>query len=586
MNRSHLLISLLILLPAVGSPKSVQSSAEIVISALSGEGETRHLTPYLLDIAKNGHGLNEATKNQLKALGFNFSGKLVNRSDANRKEAAGLDESINRGHFRFHYTTIGTNAVDSKDTNADGIPDYVETIAAIFDTVAQVQHNILGYNRPPGDGWYSSTRDNGGSDHYDVYIRNLSSVYYGYAWPEYYAQGNGDNEHSSAREVNAFTSYIALRNNYAGFPNNELDNIRVTVAHEYFHSIQFGYDGWEEAWLLEATATWMEEILYDDINDWYQYMPDWFNQPHKALDAIGGTHWYSSFIFFQYIEEHLGGRQVLKDLFDFSVDRDSKKINSSHWSIHQALKKQGSGFTEALNNMVIANQIMSSLPAAKIYAYEEAADYPVDGPSRMATENFQTSGQDTISSNQLERFASQYVRVFASTPVRVDLTNLSGPFQDLQMHAIMKMNDDSYKILSGPSVNIDPIDIKSIYIAVVSQDTTVDNWDFQLAFEDGEPGTGTPGPEEFLLSDPYPNPFNVRLQFSVYMFGNTRLRVNVIDITGRRVAEIWNGTLKAGNHNLTWNGKLTSGSDAPSGVYMLVVAGKTTQEWKMITLVK
>ena len=46
--------------------------------------------------------------------------------------------------------------------------------------------------RPPGDGWYTQI-DDGGSDHYDVYIFNLETGYYGYVQAEDYAQNNYTN---------------------------------------------------------------------------------------------------------------------------------------------------------------------------------------------------------------------------------------------------------------------------------------------------------------------------------------------------------------------------------------------------------
>ena len=79
-------------------------------------------------------------------------------------------------------------------------------------------HDQMGYTKPPGDGYYSTSRDKGGSDHYDIYIRSIPSKYYGYVQPEEYAQGKGDNEKSESRvEKNAFTSYMAIRNNYKNF---------------------------------------------------------------------------------------------------------------------------------------------------------------------------------------------------------------------------------------------------------------------------------------------------------------------------------------------------------------------------------
>jgi len=62
-------------------------------------------------------------------------------------------------------------------------------------------------------------------------------------------------------------------------PNTPLDNIKVTAAHEFNHAIQFGYDYWEETWLMEATATWIE----DDTAD-YRFQAGFLN---LVLD-VGG----------------------------------------------------------------------------------------------------------------------------------------------------------------------------------------------------------------------------------------------------------------------------------------------------------
>ncbi|MCH7733225.1 MAG: hypothetical protein IIB44_12085, partial [Candidatus Marinimicrobia bacterium] len=114
----------------------------------------------------------------------------------------------------------------------------------------------------------------------------------GYVQPENPANNDGNNENSEVTEENAFTSYMVLRNNYEGFydvsniygPISEFEAVQVSVAHEFFHSIQFGYDGWEAVWLLEATATWMEDEVFDDVNDNYQYLLPWFQDPKVSLN--------------------------------------------------------------------------------------------------------------------------------------------------------------------------------------------------------------------------------------------------------------------------------------------------------------
>ena len=448
------------------SAQNIANSLETVINAFNGiKTDDRHLTHHLLDIAKNGRNIDYNDKVKLEALGFNFGSRLISRGGSERPESIGLDKFLDSEYFRFHYSTSGPHAVDTKDINNNLRPDYVEDVIKVFDYVADKLHNEMGYTRPPSDGYYSSTRDKGGSNHYDIYIRSIPSKYYGYVQPEEYSQGNGDNERSELRnEKNAFTSYMAIRNNYKKFSLSELENIKVTAAHEYFHAIQFGYDGWEEPWLLEASAIWMEEEIYDEINDCYQYMKDWFKYPHKSLDE-SGFHWYGSFIFFEYIEQHMGGSDTIRKIMEASVQSNSKEKDGSHLAINQALKLNNHSFQKALNGMSVANQIMSSFES-KNYSYEEAESYPVDGPSISEIINFQFGRKDTINSSKLSRFGSEYFQVISNDPVLINLTNKSGALPDLQLNAILKKNDNSYSIISSPSINIDPSELKSIFLSI------------------------------------------------------------------------------------------------------------------------
>ena len=569
------------------SLNTVEQAAQGILAAFQGQGP-RHLTPLLLEIARNGHRLPQEQRNQLKSIGFNFHGTLVNRTLDTRAEAAGLDQSYDNGYFRFHYTTTGTHAVSTADTNSNGIPDYVDRMAAIFNEVSAIQLDSMGYTEPPSDGWLPPANDNGGSDHYDVYIRSLSSNTYGYVQPEYYANNNtGNNEHSTVQEVNAMTSYMAMRNNYNGFPNTELENIQVTTAHEFYHAIQFGYDGWEKSWLMEASAVWMEEGVYDDINDCYQYMNTWFNAPQIALDKES-SHWYGSYIFFEYIYEHLGGATSIRRVWEKSIGHDSYYGDYSHLAIKEALSTVGSSFQDALKKMVVANKIMQPVAVPDIYTYEEADAYPVTGPRTFQTVTFVPDSTFTVSSTNLSRFASQYIKVNTSDPISATLTNTSGPAADLELLAILKQNSGSYTVWSGSPINVDPTELDWLYLVVVSQDTVGGNWDYQLVIENGQLDTsGQPHlPSMFQVSLAYPNPFNSNLRFQVQIDITNRLEITILDLRGRVVNTIYQGTLPEGNYQFNWDGKDAGRTPVASGTYFLYVTGDRQETWQKITLLK
>ena len=63
--------------------------------------------------------------------------------------------------------------------------------------------------------------------------------------------------------------------------HTELENIKVTAVHEFFHSIQFSYNCFERLWIMEASAVWSEDQLYNGVNDHYRYLNSWFQNIHS-----------------------------------------------------------------------------------------------------------------------------------------------------------------------------------------------------------------------------------------------------------------------------------------------------------------
>ena len=60
---------------------------------------------------------------------------------------------------------------------------------------------------------------------------------------------------------------------------------------------------------MEGTATWVEDEVYDSINDNYQFLSDSpIRYPRRAADYSVDLARYGSFVFFRYVAERLGSR--------------------------------------------------------------------------------------------------------------------------------------------------------------------------------------------------------------------------------------------------------------------------------------
>ena len=155
----------------------------------------------------------------------------------------------------------------------------------------------LGYRAPVTD------RRRGGNKKFDVYLKDVGSEgFYGYCVPERRKPG-----HKWLASGYCVLDDDFARSQFDAAPGKSL---RVTAAHEFFHAIQFAYDYAEDGWMMEATATWVEERVADDVNDNRQYLPyGQVSRPGTPLDLLRPAAASASTAtgsFFEYLSQRYG----------------------------------------------------------------------------------------------------------------------------------------------------------------------------------------------------------------------------------------------------------------------------------------
>jgi len=76
------------------------------------------------------------------------------------------------------------------------------------------------------------------------------------------------------------------------------------------------------------------------------------------------------------------------------------------------------------------------------------------------------------------------------------------------------------------------------------------------------------GPVALDLGPAHPNPFNPSTSFDLSLPREGRVTVEIFDVRGRLVRTLHEGTLPAGDHVMTWDGRTEDGRTAPSGTYL------------------
>lgn len=340
------------------------------------------------------------------------------------------------GFFRLHYDLTGTSdAVSSVDADMDGIPDFVEACASYLDTSLSV-HRSEGYFDPPSDGGL------GGDGLFDVYFEDME--YYGYAVPE----------SPGPESWNDYTSYLVLHNTYIGFPSNDdpegdiAGAAKATAAHEFHHCVQFAYDINEGVWFMELDATYMEDVVFDQVNDNHNYLPYFFGYPQTSLMHNLGLHPYSSFIWGRFLAEKFAS-SVMADAWEgarwsaiydamevvllsqFGWTQDSAMAEFALWNYCTGSRDDGLHYVEAADypNMTVGRfhstypvSLQNSPASVGGYAASYVTFYPTGEPRRLRV-NF--NGSD---SRQWEAYLIKSISPTEHEFQRIDLnqTDFSG----------------------------------------------------------------------------------------------------------------------------------------------------------------
>jgi hypothetical protein len=200
-------------------------------------------------------------------------------------------------NFCIHWVAEGIDAPKLVDGDGDGIPNFVEQVLRVAEHVHAIENDKLGWREPKSDG-----RQGSGRGKTDVYLSQIGGELFGYAAPDRGQRGKG---HRIPRRLHG---YLVLDNDYSSFEfpgTTPLYDLEVTFAHEYNHILQFGYDAYQDPWFAESTATWMEDQVYNGIDDYLRYVRRWVKRWETPLTS-SSIKMYGSAVWNEWLARHYG----------------------------------------------------------------------------------------------------------------------------------------------------------------------------------------------------------------------------------------------------------------------------------------
>ncbi|HNB10060.1 MAG TPA: DUF6055 domain-containing protein [bacterium] len=475
--------------------------------------------------------LNKSFAVQKKSAAFVYNHAFVTGSGKNRT-------------FKIYYDTVGTDKVSTIDADANTIPDWVEENGKAFEKSYRKEIDTMGYREP-----VNMKRDG----YYEVYIINIRA--YGQTAPvQQYPSGS-----------DTWESFIEIENDFVGggFKTHGYDAMRVTAAHEFHHAIQLAYKydtGYTDGWFYEMTSTWLEDVVYDEVNDYYAYLPRFYSNPHVSLFSettffgYHVTHWL-------HMMEKTHGASIVRNIWERMPDERALI------AINNALEAETSTdlrnsftefsiwnyFTKDRYDSITYFQESRSFPAVSFYKNTLIGNLTyTDGIPGLAARyyNFKTFDSSDIKI----RFESGSPSDF--NIITIERLESGDPFITRRSHV------DSFVVS-----HMKPGDSLIVIVSNTTTNKTNTTYTISTGLTDGSSSHATVTNLQI-----YPNPIRMDLHNTLNIKFDLRKTASVVfevySISGKRMVHHNYGKFDPNNHLLNWDIKDNAGKFLPSGIYI------------------
>lgn len=267
------------------------------------------------------------------------------------------------------------------------------------------------------------------SDTYFVKIDPLlEPIYYGYVAGD---KKVGDNPNTAWTETESYTSCMVIQANYDNFlfPSTPWGAMAATVAHEFNHSVQFGYGAITgpnspNNAFIEGGASWMEDEVFDDANDSYFYLWPDFREPLGANDDFP----YSTWILYRGLTERFGpgtpggAEQVFQNFWEQISKGEATDLKA--W--RNAMNTAGTPMAEAYHSYAVATKFSRACGGGYTLplCYEEGDNYrEVAGTPR--THGFMAGLDTAVSGTVDDHFALYWIQLEGGVTGTATLENTS-----------------------------------------------------------------------------------------------------------------------------------------------------------------
>ena len=467
------------------------------------------------------------------------------------------------GTFKIHYTTTGYDATTDS---------FATEVAQTFDYTYQIEVTELNYPAPPSD-------DGIDGPEYDIYIQSLNA--YGWTMPEYSIP-------STPRDD--WITFIKIDNDFAPGQNyftEGLDAMRVTASHEFFHAIHFGvrapidppYSD-SDRFFYEVSAVWMEDKVWDEINDYYQYFfnlgvitKSYYNSPGLAFNTFNDWREYGLSVWNHYLDKKYG-TDTIRRIWEYML------VTNGIDAMKRMLSEKGAVFADAFAEFHAWNYFTAGTADETLF-YEEGSSYP-----RIKVEQTIDLTSTITHTDSTERLSGKYYKIINRTASNVLSIQLNAEHNSTwRIAAIFQPASGMPEISivtppehvnftntsAGDTLIVIPVNVEYTNKHEIVYTEPKHSFSFSVS---PDSGSVSEGKESHIISVNH-NPFFLGLQnslaTSLYISKESEVTAYVLDQTGRPIVNKYLGFLPKGyGHTWDWNGRNNNGDFVANGIYILL----------------
>ncbi len=362
--------------------------------------------------------------------------------------------------------------------------------------------------------------------------------------------------------------------NPANLSNPSSFNAACSVtAHEFQHMIHFNYDGNEDSFVNEGMSESASKLCGYSLRSPSHYYSNtnvsfmsWGTTPNVLND-------YSrTALFSWYMVEQFGS--ALTKLIVSRTANGATGYNDAFTAMGSSLR-----FGDVLTNFSVATSLNKSAYDSRYGFLVPISIYPTPQKTYGA-ENVPTTADTVLpyGTKVYSFFGGDLLKIQYSSTAQIAVQILgAGPV--LSFAGLLPAQTEF-------TLNDYPSDLTQATMTVTNLSTSSASFTYSatmLVPSDipAEELAGTALPSHMALSSNYPNPFNPSTTFRLSLPREEQVVVEVFDVAGRRVDELANGVLSAGEHPVVWKPL-----NRPSGMYFVRAQTASESTIRKVALVQ